>query len=288
VCGAAAAAPVADMLQGQEHRDAKGLGLPLQTLTDECEIDACINRDKRVFNRAGRRFQLRQEFDKNGSRSTGSAVWEGDVVLTKYMDKELPRDYWKGKTVLELGAGIGFAGMVAALLGAKDVVLTDGDDRVLDLARRNVDANLKPEEVERSHLIYERLRWEWAADPSWRYDTLGGRPIDVILAADLSYYKDNIPPLITMMRALCGPNTEILLTHTVRPTDGDSMQQFYKAFEVQKINSGPSFDGHPETFMYRMRAKAGTDAKIDEGSLGGCKAGYVYKKAINLCVPAPQ
>ncbi len=36
-----------------------------------------------------------QEFDKNGSKSTGSAVWEGAVVLTKYMEGELPADYWK-------------------------------------------------------------------------------------------------------------------------------------------------------------------------------------------------
>jgi predicted nicotinamide N-methyase len=46
-------------------------------------------------------------------------VWEGDVVLTKYMETEVPPEYWKGKTVLELGAGTGFASFVAALLGAR-------------------------------------------------------------------------------------------------------------------------------------------------------------------------
>lgn len=38
----------------------------------------------------------------------------------------------QGKNVLELGAGIGLAGMVAALLGARKVALTDGDAKVLD------------------------------------------------------------------------------------------------------------------------------------------------------------
>lgn len=59
-------------------------------------------------------------------------MWEGDVVITRYMESDLGRSYWEGKTVLELGAGIGFAGMVAVLLGASGVALTDGDQKVLE------------------------------------------------------------------------------------------------------------------------------------------------------------
>jgi len=55
--------------------------------------------------------------------------------MTRYMENDLPRSYWEGKTVLELGAGIGFAGMVAVLLGAGDVALTDGDQKVLERER---------------------------------------------------------------------------------------------------------------------------------------------------------
>ena len=36
------------------------------------------------------------------------------------------------KKVLELGAGIGLAGMVSVVLGAGHVTLTDGDAKVLD------------------------------------------------------------------------------------------------------------------------------------------------------------
>ena len=76
----------------------------LQELTDECETDACITKARRVFKRVGRKFDITQEFGSSQSRSTGSAVWEGDVVLTKYMESEMPAGYWKGKKVLELGA----------------------------------------------------------------------------------------------------------------------------------------------------------------------------------------
>ena len=45
-----------------------------------------------------------------------------------------------GKTVLDIGCGTGVVGIVAALLGA-NVVATDGDETVVDLARRNFQAN---------------------------------------------------------------------------------------------------------------------------------------------------
>ena len=38
--------------------------------------------------------------------------------------------------MVELGAGTGLAGMVAAMLGAARVDVTDGDERVLELVRR--------------------------------------------------------------------------------------------------------------------------------------------------------
>ena len=115
---------------------ANAVALPraLQELTEECETDACMTNSRRVFNRVSRKFDITQEFGSSQSRSTGSAVWEGDVVLTKYMETELPKGYWKGKKVLELGAGTGFASYVAALLGSK-CIITDGKFRDGLLAR---------------------------------------------------------------------------------------------------------------------------------------------------------
>jgi predicted nicotinamide N-methyase len=223
----------------------------LQELSDECETDACINKARRVFKRVGRKFEITQEFGSAQSRSTGSAVWEGDVVLTKYMEKEMPKGYWKGKRVLELGAGTGFASFVAALLGSS-CVITDGDARVLELAKANAQANLTPDE--QALLEYSQLKWENAYDPAWKYEK--GDNWDVILAADVTYYPKNIPPLTKMIQRLAGPETEIFLAHTIRPTDGDSMESFKSAFEARKITDGPSFDGHKDTFIYRMRKGA--------------------------------
>lgn len=52
-------------------------------------------------------------------------------------------DVCQHSSVLELGAGSGLAGLVASKLSAdaSRIVLTDNNDLVLDLLRKNIDVN---------------------------------------------------------------------------------------------------------------------------------------------------
>ncbi|CAN0225805.1 unnamed protein product, partial [Ectocarpus sp. 8 AP-2014] len=56
---------------------------------------------------------------------SGQRLWEGSLLLCAYL-VELDL---QGKSVLELGAGTGIVGMLAAKLGAQTLILTDGDDK---------------------------------------------------------------------------------------------------------------------------------------------------------------
>merc|ERR1712070_473986 len=49
-------------------------------------------------------------------------------------------DSWKGKTGIELGAGLGLPSIVVSNLGAK-MIATDGDDKVLQLLSSNTRRN---------------------------------------------------------------------------------------------------------------------------------------------------
>lgn len=60
-------------------------------------------------------------------------------MLAKYLERAFTHQFM-GRTVLELGAGTGLVGIVASVLGAGRVILTDLP-YALDNARENVERN---------------------------------------------------------------------------------------------------------------------------------------------------
>jgi len=70
----------------------------------------------------------------NSSQGTGHAVWDGSIVLAKFLER---RGLTRGDAVLELGAGTGLVGICAAVLGAGRVVVSD-----LEYAMDNMSVNI--------------------------------------------------------------------------------------------------------------------------------------------------
>ena len=68
----------------------------------------------------------------------GACLWDGALVLAAYL-LTLPRHRFHGTRCVELGAGVGTAGLVAALLGAQ-AIITD-IPKVLPLLLDNLAAN---------------------------------------------------------------------------------------------------------------------------------------------------
>jgi hypothetical protein len=68
----------------------------------------------------------------NTGLGTGLTVWDGAVVLAKYLEHALTgtvagagAGQLRGAKVVEVGAGTGLVGLAAAALGAREVWLTD-------------------------------------------------------------------------------------------------------------------------------------------------------------------
>lgn len=89
-----------------------------------------------------------------GSGSTGMTVWNSGLLLTRLLDAmvdELQRQqsqdggngnvFWENQDVIELGCGTGLCSIAAHRLGAKSVLATDGNPRVLQLADANIRQN---------------------------------------------------------------------------------------------------------------------------------------------------
>ncbi|CAM9536576.1 unnamed protein product, partial [Hapterophycus canaliculatus] len=77
----------------------------------------------------------------------GSIVWDAEIILAHYLDQAYGSRL-SGMRVLELGAGTGLAGIVAARLGAS-VVLTD-QSKLLPTLMKNARANAWDLEVGQS------------------------------------------------------------------------------------------------------------------------------------------
>ncbi len=101
----------------------------------------------------------------------GVSLWPSAIVLAHEV---ATRPDFSGKSVLELGAGTGLPGIVAATLGAR-VTQTDHDEFVLDLCRRNGARN----GVEVEYRLADWTAWSETGEYDW------------IIGADILYVEES-------------------------------------------------------------------------------------------------
>jgi predicted nicotinamide N-methyase len=128
----------------------------------------------------------------------GVGLWPAAIALAHEV---LARaDSFRDRRVLELGAGTGLPGIVAASLGAR-VVQTDRDTLALDLCRRNGARNGL------QAITYRQVDWAvW--DDAEQYDW--------ILGADILYGETTHPYLRQIFQSNLAPGGRILLADPFR------------------------------------------------------------------------
>lgn len=113
-----------------------------------------------------------------------------------------------GKDLLELGCGLGLAGIAAAQAGAR-VMMTDYEEDALAFARFNAAVNLDPAGLTR--VEFRCVDWR-DAEMQERFDIIAG--------ADIVYERVNFDPLLTLVRRLLRPGGVLLLTDPGRDIGG--------------------------------------------------------------------
>jgi predicted nicotinamide N-methyase len=116
----------------------------------------------------------------------------------------------RNKTILELGAGCGIAGLAAAIAGAKKVFLTDRKETLPHL-RNNVKIN-QFEIPRTSQVCAEELEWGKEIGSEFIHKD----SIDVIIASDCMYWASLYDRLVMTLLNLSTPKTLILLVHQTR------------------------------------------------------------------------
>jgi len=76
-----------------------------------------------------------QRGEVEGTYGTGATVWPAAMVLIKYLERH---PHWiQGRRIVDLGSGTGVTSLAAGILGASHVVCTDGEESVVQLAKKN-------------------------------------------------------------------------------------------------------------------------------------------------------
>lgn len=139
-----------------------------------------------------------------------SRVWPAGLALGLHLLEE--SDLCTGRSVLELGAGLGIGAVCAAVAGASLVVATDIAPKGLAFAKQSVvDNGLDP-----GTSSFKTATWDWNEPPP---PGLAG-PYDVVLAGDVIYTDEHAPRLGQLLLKLVKPRGVVLFS--------DSLERPYK------------------------------------------------------------
>lgn len=180
-------------------------------------------------------LQQRPHGEHGHRASIPGTLWPGSIVLAEYISNPFCLETWDGKTVVELGAGLGLGSIAAGLAGAR-VTATDlfttvseqyGEDRKVDpgaLLRANLDAHAHRFKHPPSAA---NLMWGDAEAVA----TLP-RP-DIIIASDVVYPDSAREPLRATIEALCpaGSDAVVLIAHRWRLPPGVD-EEYFASFDA--------------------------------------------------------
>jgi len=199
---------------------------------------------------AGKQLELEQRLRE----SVGAVVWEAALVLSRFLEEcSQPQGVYpdavrlKGKRVLELGTGTGLVGMVAHLLGAQQVVLTDREE-ILSVTRDNVRHNMphavSPSDTDHpssSPIMIKPLLWG-----SGEESCLGGA-FDFVFAADLLYNNEHHEALLQTLLAVCADtSTTVIMVQKWRDSSKESgffMQAEMHGLRYEMLELHTGLDG---------------------------------------------
>ena len=187
--------------------DPNSISCTLNTQQADETHDSCQLLPNVVRFRANKLLTFRQDW--GGSESTGSSIWNGANIASQYLEQT---GEVKGKNVILLGEGVGFEGIIAYLLGAKEVAITDGSTAVLKLADENIRINVPY--AKNTEIYTKQLRWNTDDENSFLNNKW-----DYVLASDVTYLKKNRHDLLSCIAHLSNPNTITYLSMEPRSVD---------------------------------------------------------------------
>jgi len=144
-------------------------------------------------------------------------IWEASIVLSEYLAGIAPDP---SKRFLEIGSGMGIAGIVASSFGHR-VTLTEYNTDAINFARANAEKNLSSTD---SDLRIMTLDWN-------KPDLEGS--FDVIFGSEIIYNDRDYRPILKLFKTFLKPGGEIILAERVRKTSIGFFKQMSDIFDIK-------------------------------------------------------
>ncbi|XP_039971615.1 protein-lysine N-methyltransferase EEF2KMT isoform X2 [Xiphias gladius] len=160
--------------------------------------------------------------------TTGLVTWEAALYLAEWaLDHQ---QAFSGRTVLELGSGVGLTGITICRSCSPDrFVFSDCHPSVLQKLRANVQLNGLTEQKS-PRVSVEELDWTAATEEQFRQ--IGA---DAVIAADVVYDPDVVGSLVELLsKILRSSSPDVLICSTIRNPET------YSGFKQQLENAGIS------------------------------------------------
>ncbi|XP_063759740.1 protein-lysine N-methyltransferase EEF2KMT isoform X2 [Eleginops maclovinus] len=176
----------------------------------------------------GDSVSLRENVAMISDGTTGLVTWEAALYLTEWALEH--QQAFSGRTVLELGSGVGLTGItICRSCSPKRYVFSDCHPRVLQTLQDNVQLNSVTQRAP-PHVTVQELDWSTATEE--QIALIGA---DTVIAADVVYDPEVAESLVNLLKTiLSSSNPDIYICSTVRNLET------YSGFKTQLEEAGIS------------------------------------------------
>ena len=134
---------------------------------------------------------------------TGQVVWPVSIFLAWFVAR--CSEIFRGKCVLEVGAGCGLPGLVASRVGAATTLLTDGSDVVMRLLEKQCETHRAQSYAGAGTTLALPLEWGSQAgldNLTAATQSSGVDPPSIVMGADVVCWPSCVEPLLQTTKAL--------------------------------------------------------------------------------------
>ena len=149
------------------------------------------------------------QFEADGQLPYWADLWPSSIVMACALRE---RPGLRGSAVLELGCGLGLAGIAASQAGAV-VTMTDCESDAVEFARYNAAQNLTPAELGR--VSFRMLDWR---------DRDAAGSYDLVIGADIVYDRQLFGTLVECVRRHLRPGGSFLVADPGRSIGRDFLR----------------------------------------------------------------